>query len=179
MGLAGRSDKACAVCAAAVAKYSCPQCRAAYCGVACCRDHKESCAGPAAPAAPGAARCGPVAAPRDAAAANDEDDETNVLSDAHKQQLSQCGWLRQALGRRGVLELLGRILSAPHRGHALRVPPSDRARRNDPEFAELVDRMLLELGICIRDGAGVTFVGAEARLPPAGAGAPGGQRCAA
>jgi len=162
-----REKKACAVCAAPGASYACPRCRAPYCCVACCRRHRDACGGrPPAPAPPAPApRRRPATTPGGAA----DDDPAGTLTDAHRARLSGCDWLRAELRSEPSLRaLLRRIEAAADPAAAL-----GAARGRDARFAAFVDGMLVELGICDRDGDGeVTFRGADRPLPAPGAGAP-------
>ena len=172
-----REKRPCVVCATAAASYACPRCRAPYCSVACCKQHKGDCRGPAGAPRQQARRSGGgggggVAPPRGEARhadAGECDDERNVLSEEHKRRLSGCAWLRDELRSEATLrELLVRIERAADPKAALAT-----ARSNDPRFAALVDHMLIELGICSRDAeGGVTFHGAKEPLPPPGRGRP-------
>lgn len=167
-----RELQPCAVCATVDAKYACPKCRAAYCCVACCKRHKESgdCGGASSRRAP--ATTAPLERKKAVAAKEEvccDDDETNVLTDAHKERLSGCGWLRDELRSEPTLRaLLVKIEGAREPSTALAT-----ARSNDTRFADFVDRMLVELGICAFEADGsIAFHGPKRPIPAPDTGKP-------
>lgn len=112
----------------------------------------------------------PLAAKRAAAAAADGD-RAAVLTDAHRNRLSECDWLRAELRSEPSLRaLLASIERAADPAAAL-----GDARTKDDRFAAFVDAVLLEVGIAAAgkgEDGGVAFLGAAEPLPPPDTGKP-------
>mmetsp|Transcript_14038 Transcript_14038/g.42454 ORF Transcript_14038/g.42454 Transcript_14038/m.42454 type:complete len:153 (+) Transcript_14038:77-535(+) len=148
-----RQPRVCAVCSTASAKYACPKCRAAYCCVACCREHKARCPGPST--AQKQQRKRPAVRTKD-----EFDDEDHALGADLKRRVDALTYVQAALDDdRDLLDALHAVDTAPSRSAALA-----RARTTDLKLAAFIDRILLDLHVCERDPLSndVSFLG----LPP-------------
>ncbi|CAM9361462.1 unnamed protein product [Phaeothamnion confervicola] len=158
----------CSACAAEAPKYRCPACEARYCSVACCKRHKEGgedrppCSGKRAAAedklaltrkrarataAPAIPKVAPAGNPL-AQCLEEQEAEAWRLQPEQRGKLARCEWLKAALRDPKLQMLLREIDGADDNDAELRFA------RTNPQFAEFVDKMLLELGLLVRSGVG-------------------------
>jgi hypothetical protein len=111
------------------ASYKCPRCRLPYCSAACCKVHKEQCAG-----AVGAIKKKEVVA-------RTMTSDIVILKPEQLLRLENSQELKQSLLSKRLRDDLAAIDCAPDRAEALR-----KFRRNNVEFEEFVQKLLETVG---------------------------------
>ena len=168
----------CAICAAQQPKYKCPKCRAPYCGIACCRTHKEKgCAAAAAAAATTSTTTnknkygGEVNAswkqtldsldPSDWEEAFEDLDDGWKLTTAMKDALHKSSWLQDELQDQGLRQLLVKVVAASQNttlsGGSRRIQTEQeqllqQLKESNPAFGAFVDKVMVIAGVLEREG---------------------------
>lgn len=158
----------CAVCSGAdkVPSYKCPKCRAFYCSVACCKEHKNIC--PGKPPEDESSSSNSISASkksgifsslnltqlqpfhkRDSSRKNEEEDSTNdgwKLTDEMKEATEKSAWLRSQLQSEGGLRDAIRQIVASQNLDALQ-----EVKDKFPAFQMFLDKLLVVSGILERE----------------------------
>lgn len=169
----------CAICSAEQPKYKCPKCRSPYCGIECCRKHKEagcvvssselkpsdtprnkygvSIAASSTSSSPTAKSSVPVLDSSWQEAFEDLDDGWK-LTDEMKGALHKSSWLQKELEDGGLQHLLRRIVSASKNTTTYdnRMTEQEsllqQTKESSPAFATFLDKAMVAAGILERQG---------------------------
>lgn len=171
---------ACAVCAAQQPKYKCPKCRAPYCGIACCRTHKEKGCAAATPTATTSTTTnqnkygGEVNAswkqtldsldPSAWEEAFEDLDDDWKLTTAMKDALHKSSWLQDELQDQGLRQLLVKVVAASQNttlsGGSRRIQTEQEQLlqqliESNSAFGAFVDKVMVIAGVLERQSKDV------------------------
>jgi hypothetical protein len=117
-------------------KYKCPKkgCNARYCSVACCKEHKNSCAH-----IENIIDKNTTLVIIESQNSDTRDSELNLLTDSQKETLKSSIKLNNVLKSKRLRECIVQIDSSRNRQASL------KAARKNPEFEEFIDTLLHEI----------------------------------
>ena len=164
-------------------KYKCPKCRAPYCSVACCKQHKENCTA-AGEAKPPTKEDGPSVSKylshggdasieedtlevtvahgdveRELEEESDDDslDEGYKINDSMKTALDRSDWLRNELIDGGLRKIIHKIVHSSNivqeNGRTRQEEELERAKAAYPNFELFIDKLLVLAGVLERQRA--------------------------
>jgi len=160
------SKPICTVCSDAekISNYKCPKCRAIYCSVACCKEHKKIC-----PQTPPPDMTTPIVSPPNSISGtmtcfnlpplrsrnsgnyddnNDDDDSLDeewVVTDDMKRSIEKSDWLRKQLQSDGGLRDVIRQITTSRNIESIK-----HVQQRLPKFQIFLDKLLVVAGILER-----------------------------
>ena len=173
--VAPKKPPCCSVCSiTADPKYKCPQCRATYCSVDCCRTHKKTGCGegttnkassktttskylPDCPATTLRVR----KRPRETASHDDNDDPGWQVTEKMKQAVKDSEWLRNELANDNdkiLKRLLVQVYEASNRvtrrnsRHTEQHQVLEHLKSTNPQFRHFLDKLMVLTGVLERQG---------------------------
>lgn len=139
-------------------EYKCPKCRAPYCSVACCKEHKKTCPGKPPPDPKTRATLSHQnwydstllesqswIQSRNHELSEDDEDEEYQLTNHMKAKVNESEWLRNEL-RDGGLQKVIRQIAGSRNIEMLRL-----ARQRFPRFDTFIDKLLVIGGVLQRE----------------------------
>lgn len=154
-------------------KYKCPKCRATYCSIACCRQHKETGCVHESLKPPAAATSskyitdasklpsGPIVANKRSNRSNENEDDWEEgwkITSEMKTRLHESDWLQQELKDAGLRQLLVQLYEASNvvakkkryevdSANTEQEQMLEKMKEDNPQFKLFLDKLLLITGV--------------------------------